>query len=113
LPRGDAICKYVVASDEALVIPDIERDPRFADNEAITHWGVRFYAGYPLRSKDGAVFGAFCILDDEPRGFEDKDVELLGTGSGGRGRDHRGFSTNSQQARRCSVGERYRWAASA
>ena len=79
MPRGDAICNYVVGSDEALVIPDIERDPRFADNEAITRWGVRFYAGYPLRSKDGLVLGAFCILDDEPREFEEKDLELLET----------------------------------
>jgi GAF domain-containing protein len=79
MPRGDAICNYVVGSDEALVIPDIERDPRFADNEAITRWGVRFYAGYPLRSKDGLVLGAFCILDDEPREFEEEDLELLET----------------------------------
>ena len=77
MPRGDAICNYVVGSEEVLVIPDIDRDPRFADNEAIKRWGVRFYAGYPLRSKEGFVFGAFCILDDEPRNFEEKDVQLL------------------------------------
>ena len=67
MPRGDAICNYVVGSEEALVIPDIDRDPRFADNEAIKRLGVRFYAGYPLRSKDGFVFGAFCILDAAPQ----------------------------------------------
>jgi len=79
MPRDDAICKYVVASEEALVIPDTDRDPRFADSAAITRWGVRFYAGYPLRSKEGVVFGAFCILDDEPREFGEKDVELFET----------------------------------
>jgi GAF domain-containing protein len=77
MARGDAICNYVVGSEDVLVIPDVDRDPRFADSEAIKRWGVRFYAGYPLRSKEGFVFGAFCILDDEPRNFEEKDVQLL------------------------------------
>jgi hypothetical protein len=77
LARSEAICNYVIGSDETLVIPDIERDPRFADNDAIRRWGVRSYAGAALRSKDGVVLGAFCILDDEPRDFEQSDIELL------------------------------------
>lgn len=77
MPRDDAICKYVVAGEKVLVIPDTDRDPRFSDDAAIAGWGVRFYAGYPLQSKEGLVFGAFCILDDETRQFDEKDVELL------------------------------------
>lgn len=77
MARRDAICNYVVASEETLVVPDIERDPRFADNEAIRRWGVRFYAGSAVRSKDGFVLGAFCILDDEPRSLQEGEVELL------------------------------------
>jgi hypothetical protein len=79
MARSDAICNYVVGSEKTLVIPDMERDPRFADNEAIKRWGVRFYAGSALRSKDGFVFGAFCILDDEPRTFQQTEIELLET----------------------------------
>jgi predicted PurR-regulated permease PerM/GAF domain-containing protein len=77
MARSEAICNYVVGSDETLVIPDIERDPRFADNETIKRWGVRFYAGSAVRSKDGFVLGAFCILDDEPRSLQESEVELL------------------------------------
>jgi predicted PurR-regulated permease PerM/GAF domain-containing protein len=77
MARRDAICNYVIGSEETLVIPDIERDPRFADNEAIRQWGVRSYAGAAVRSKDGFVLGAFCILDDEPRSFQESEVELL------------------------------------
>jgi hypothetical protein len=79
MPRRDAICNYVIGSEKTLVIPDIERDPRFADNEAIKQWGVRSYAGAAVRSKDGFVLGAFCILDDERRSFQDSEVELLET----------------------------------
>ncbi|MDF2995699.1 MAG: putative sensor protein [Xanthobacteraceae bacterium] len=77
MTRNDAICNHVVAGEETLVVPDIERDPRFADNETIKRWDVRFYAGAPLRSADGLIFGALCILDPEPRTLEGNEIKLL------------------------------------
>jgi GAF domain-containing protein len=68
-----------VADDETLVVPDLQRDPRFADNETIKQWDVRFYAGAPLRVGDGLIIGALCILDSEPRTLENDDVALLET----------------------------------
>jgi predicted PurR-regulated permease PerM len=81
LPMGreHAICNYVVGDDESLVVPDIQRDPRFADNETIKLWNVRFYAGAPLRVSDGLIIGALCILDSKPRTLEDDEVALLET----------------------------------
>ena len=61
------------------MVPDIQRDPRFADNETIKLWDVRFYAGAPLRVADGLVIGALCILDSEPRTLEENEVALLET----------------------------------
>lgn len=77
--REQAICNYVVANDETLVVSDIERDPRFADNDTIKQWDMRFYAGAPLRAADGLVIGALCILDSEPRTLEVNEVALLET----------------------------------
>lgn len=79
MTRDDAICNYVVAGDQTLVVADIERDPRFADNETIKRWDVRFYAGAALRTADGLVFGALCILDSEPRTLAENEVKLLET----------------------------------
>ena len=79
MTREHAICNYVVGDDEALVVPDIERDPRFADNESIKLWDVRFYAGAPLRIADGQIIGALCILDSKPRTLKDDEVALLET----------------------------------
>ena len=79
MDREHAICNYVVANDETLVVSDIERDPRFADNETIEQWNMRFYAGAPLRAADGLVIGALCILDSEPRILEENEVALLET----------------------------------
>jgi GAF domain-containing protein len=79
MDREHAICNYVVANDETLVVSDIERDPRFADNETIEQWNMRFYAGAPLRAANGLVLGALCILDSEPRILEKNEVALLET----------------------------------
>jgi GAF domain-containing protein len=68
-----------VGDDKSLMVPDIQRDPRFADNETIKQWGVRFYAGAPLRVADGLVIGALCILGPEPRTLKDEEVALLET----------------------------------
>ena len=79
MDREHAICNYVVANEKTLVVADIERDPRFADNETIEQWNMRFYAGAPLRAADGLIIGALCILDSEPRTLEENEVALLET----------------------------------
>jgi signal transduction protein with GAF and PtsI domain len=79
MDREHAICNYVVADQETLVVSDIERDPRFADNETIEQWNMRFYAGAPLRTAGGLIIGALCILDAEPRALEENEVALLET----------------------------------
>lgn len=77
LPRQAAICDYVVAGGETLIVADTERDARFADNPVARTWGLRFYAGAPLRSADGHVLGALCILDRDARALEPRERELL------------------------------------
>lgn len=79
MPRAEAICDHVVASGETLVVDDTERDPRFVDHPAIRLWNTRFYAGAPIMSADGHVFGALCLLDTSPRTISDEEVKLLGT----------------------------------
>lgn len=77
LPRREAICDYVVSGGETLVVADTERDARFTDNPVAKTWGLRFYAGAPLRSADGHVLGALCILDAEARTLGQRERELL------------------------------------
>lgn len=77
LPRREAICDYVVSGGETLVVADTERDARFTDNPVAKAWGLRFYAGAPLRTGDGHVLGALCILDREARALEPRERDLL------------------------------------
>jgi predicted PurR-regulated permease PerM len=76
-PRADAVCDHVVAGGEPFVVQDAERDPRFAENPTMKLWNARFYAGVPLRTSDGVVLGALCILGAEPRTLDDREIEIL------------------------------------
>ena len=63
-----AFCADVVDSREALEIPDVTLDSRFADHPMVTRGPLlRFYAGAPLIARDNHVLGALCVLDVEPR----------------------------------------------
>lgn len=77
LPRSDAVCDHVVASDETVVIKDARHDPRFTDHPALALWNTRFYAGAPLRTTDGLVLGALCLMDAEPRDLSEEELTLL------------------------------------
>ena len=78
LPRNISFCGHAILSESPLVVTDATLDERFADNplvEGDSH--LRFYAGYPLRLPDGAVAGAFCLVDREPRAFSPGDLDML------------------------------------
>ncbi|QTD44613.1 AI-2E family transporter [Ottowia testudinis] len=77
-PREQSISGHVVALGEPLVVADVQRDARFAANPLLAERGVRFFAGAPLRTADGFVLGAFCVVDDRPRTLSPRDVILLG-----------------------------------
>ena len=77
MPRSEAICDHVVAKGEVLVVNDTQRDPRFEDHPAIKLWDTKFYAGAPLKTADGRVLGALCLLDAEPRALSDEELLVL------------------------------------
>ena len=77
IPRAQSVCSYVIYDEEAVVIGDLARDPRFADNPDLQKLKLRFYAGVPLRDKKDNILGCFAIMDDEPRNMSEEDMELL------------------------------------
>jgi diguanylate cyclase (GGDEF)-like protein len=77
-PRAVSFCGHAILEERAFVIEDAHTDPRFADNPLVTgDPNVRFYAGYPVHSREGNRIGTLCLIDDKPRSFSAKDVETL------------------------------------
>ena len=77
VPRDGTVCSYVVYEEEAIVVGDLARDPRFASDSVVHSLKLRFYAGVPLVDKKGNVLGCLAILDDEPRNMSDDELEVL------------------------------------
>jgi GAF domain-containing protein len=76
-PLSHSFCQYVVAGEEPLVIADARRVPWLRDNGAVTELGIVAYAGFPLRTGDGQPIGSFCAIDDEPREWSRRELDLL------------------------------------
>jgi len=68
-PRDVAFCAHTILADETLVVEDATRDPRFAASPLVTHNGIRFYAGAPIKTRSGSAVGVLCAVDFEPRGL--------------------------------------------
>ena len=66
-PRAISFCDHTVRGGGLLVLPDLSRDPRFADNPLVTgDTHCRFYAGAPLVTDEGVALGSLCVLDTQP-----------------------------------------------
>ncbi len=65
-PREVSFCAHAMKTPELLEILDAEKDTRFSANALVTGPpGVRFYAGQPLISDEGAPLGALCVVDTD------------------------------------------------
>ena len=76
-PRSLSVCGHVIAKNEVMVIEDLARDRRFANNAMLREHGIRFYAGVPLLAPNGQPIGSLCVMDLKPRKLTDRDRRLL------------------------------------
>jgi PAS domain S-box-containing protein len=67
-PRSTSFCAHAMMLGEVMEVPDATQDARFAENPLVTGpQNIRFYAGQPLISGEGAPLGALCVIDSAPR----------------------------------------------
>jgi GAF domain-containing protein len=78
-PIEESFCARVVEQDDVLVVPDATLDDRFRDFANVTDGTrIRFYAGAPLKMRNGARIGTICVIDVEPRdGLPDEERIVL------------------------------------
>jgi len=75
--RDVSICGHAVAANEMLVVADLARDRRFANNPLVKERGLRFYAGAPIHAPNGQPVGSLCLMDTVPRKFTEAETRLL------------------------------------
>lgn len=70
--RDLTFCSHTILQDDIFEIEDSFNDPRFFDNPYVQgDPGVRFYAGFPLKTSQGHNVGTLCAIDKEPRLLDD------------------------------------------
>ena len=77
-PRAQALCAHTILENRLLIVSDATLDERFAANPLVTGEPfIRFYAGAPLTTREGANIGSLCLLDHSPRDFGEADRQSL------------------------------------
>jgi PAS domain S-box-containing protein len=76
--RNFAFCAYAILGTDVMVVPDARADERFAESPLVTgapH--IRFYAGAPLRTRNGLNLGTLTVSDTVPRQMTAESTAML------------------------------------
>ena len=78
IDRAPGLCASAILQPEPWVISDAPHDPRALANPLVaSEFGLKFYAGIPLRTADGYNLGTLCILDFKARELSAEDTATL------------------------------------
>ena len=77
-PREISFCGHAINQEGLFIVPNALEDERFADNPLVTDApNIRFYAGYPLKLRQGINLGTLCLIDSKPKVLDEEDQQLL------------------------------------
>jgi GAF domain-containing protein len=74
-----SFCRFVVSSGRPFIVEDAHNDPRTVGDPTIDAFAAVSWAGYPIEDADGAVLGAFCVMDSCPHRWTPRDLHVLAT----------------------------------
>jgi two-component sensor histidine kinase len=76
--RDPGLCASAILSEMPHILSNAALDPRSLANPLVAgDFGLRFYAGVPLRTHDGFNLGTLCVIDKEPRPVDQKQIDDL------------------------------------
>ena len=66
--RQVSFCGHTILDQAPMIVPNVLQDARFADNPLVVgDPNIRFYAGVPLRSRDGYAPGVLLHIEHETK----------------------------------------------
>jgi hypothetical protein len=77
MPRNQTLCQFAMEKAKPLIIGNMAKDKRFKYHPAVTDFGVRFYAAFPVVTSDGYILGTLCVSDSKVRRLSDHKINLL------------------------------------
>ncbi len=77
IARAISLSAHLVAQGETLIVPDLHRDPRFADNPQVLANDWRMFAAAALRDEKGQILGALSLYDTQVRHITEREAALL------------------------------------
>jgi two-component sensor histidine kinase len=76
--RDPGLCASAILSDIPHILPDATKDIKSLANPLVAgDFGLRFYAGVPLRTSDGYNLGTLCVIDKQPRPIDQAQIDDL------------------------------------
>ena len=76
--RDAGLCASAILTPDPHVLEDASTDVRSLANPLVAgDFGLRFYAGVPLRTAEGFNLGTLCIIDKEARPIDQKQIDDL------------------------------------
>ncbi len=77
-PREHSFCTHAIQQTGMLMVEDAAQDLRFRHNpNVLKEHGIRFYAGVPISTPDGAKVGTLCVVDSKPRSLTSEQSATL------------------------------------
>ena len=78
LARDEGLCGSAVMQDDPWVIENAAVDVRTLANPLVAgDFGLRFYAGVPLKGSDGHNLGMLAAIDAAPRTVSERELSIL------------------------------------
>ena len=78
IDREPGLCSSAVLSSSPHIVPDAKIDSRSLANPLVAgEFGLRFYAGVPLQTRDGNNLGTLCVIDKQARKVTPAEIDDL------------------------------------
>lgn len=76
--REPGLCASAIMSNDFYEVEDALKDPDTLANPLVSgEFGLRFYAAYPLKTKEGYTLGTLSVIDKKPKKLNASEKDVL------------------------------------